>query len=67
MPRRPRQGTWLNTKKCTVKSKTARKGSVEVDLEVRLTDDDTDFINALAAMPGVQNAILVSYNGDYMG
>ncbi len=56
-----------NTKKCTVKSKTARKGSVEVDLEVRLTDDDTDFINALAAMPGVQNAILVSYNGDYMG
>lgn len=56
-----------NTKKCVVKSKTARKGSVELNLEVRLKDDNTDFINALANMPGVQNAVLVSYNGDYMG
>ncbi len=56
-----------NTKKCVVKSKTARKGSVELNLEVRLKDDNTDFINALADMPGVQNAVLVSYNGDYMG
>ncbi len=56
-----------NTKKCTVKSKTARKGSVELNVEVRLKDDNTDFINALADMPGVQNAVLVSYNGDYMG
>ena len=52
-----------NTKKCVVKSKTARKGNVEV----RLNNDNTDFINTLAAMPGVQNALLVSYNGDYMG
>ncbi len=56
-----------NTKKCVVKSKTARKGNVEVNLEVRLNNDNTDFINTLAAMPGVQNAVLVSYNGDYMG
>ena len=56
-----------NTKKCIVKSKTARKGNVEVNLEVRLNDDNTDFINTLAGMPGVQNAVLVSYNGDYMG
>ena len=56
-----------NTKKCVVKSKTARKGSVELNLEVRLKNDNTDFINALADMPGVQNAVLVSYNGDYMG
>ncbi len=56
-----------NTKKCVVKSKTARKGNVELNLEVRLKDDNTDFINALADMPGVQNAVLVSYNGDYMG
>ena len=56
-----------NTKKCIVKSKTARKGNVEVNLEVRLNNDNTDFINTLAAMPGVQNAVLVSYNGDYMG
>ena len=56
-----------NTKKCVVKSKTARKGNVEVNLEVRLNNDNTYFINTLAAMPGVQNAVLVSYNGDYMG
>ena len=56
-----------NTKKYVVKSKTARKGNVEVNLEVRLNNDNTDFINTLAAMPGVQNAVLVSYNGDYMG
>lgn len=56
-----------NTKKCVVKSKTARKDKVEVNLEVRLNNDNTDFINTLATMPGVQNAVLVSYNGDYMG
>ena len=56
-----------NTKKYVVKSKTARKGNVEVNLEVRLNHDNTDFINTLATMPGVQNAVLVSYNGDYMG
>ena len=56
-----------NTKTWTIKSKTARKGSVELNMEVRLKDDNTDFINTLADMPGVQNAVLVSYNGDYMG
>lgn len=55
-----------HTKKCAVKSKTARKRSVELNLEVRLKDDNTDFINALADLPGVSNAVLVSYNGDYM-
>ena len=55
------------TKRCTVKSKTTRKGSVEVNLEVRLKDDNTDFVNALSELDGVQSAVLVSYNGDYMG
>ncbi len=53
--------------KCVVKSKSAQKGSVEVNLEVRLKSDDTDFINTLADMAGVHSAVLVSYNGDYMG
>ena len=51
----------------SVKSKTARAGSVELNLEVRLKKDDTDFINALSAMSGVASAALVSYNGEYMG
>ena len=54
------------TLRCTVKSKTAQKGMVELNLEVRLRDDNTDFINDLSALPGVQSAALVSYNGDYM-
>ncbi len=56
-----------HTKRCTVKSKTARRGAVELNLEVRLRDDNTDFINELAEIDGVQSAVLVSYNGDYMG
>jgi len=54
-------------KRFTVKSKTARPGLVELNLEVRLKDGDTDFINELAAQAGVSSAVLVSYNGDYMG
>ena len=55
------------TRRCTVKSKSARRGSVELNLEVRLQDDNTDFVNELSEMEGVQSAVLVSYNGDYMG
>ncbi len=55
------------TRRCSVKSKTARKGNVEVNLEIRLQDDNTDFINKLSELPGVESAVLVSYNGDYMG
>jgi hypothetical protein len=51
----------------TVKSKTAVKGAIEMNIEVRLKEDDTDFINILSEMPGVNSAVLVSYNGDYMG
>lgn len=50
-----------------VKSKTAQKGVIELNLEVRLKDDNTDFVNALSELDGVHSAALVSYNGDYMG
>ena len=55
------------TRKYVVKSKTVRPGLVELNLEIRLKDSNTNFINELAALNGVQNAVLVSYNGDYMG
>ena len=54
-------------KRCVVKNKTAQKGFVELNFEIRLNDDNTDFINELSEMPGVQSAVLVSYNGEYMG
>ena len=53
--------------RCSVKSKTARKDAVELNVEVRLRDGNTDFVNELAAIEGVNSAVLVSYNGDYMG
>lgn len=56
-----------NVQRCVVKSKTAQKGFVELNLKIRLKDDNTDFINTLAEMNGVSSAVLVSYNGDYMG
>ena len=56
-----------HTRRCVIKSKTARKGSVELNLDVRLRDSSTDFVNELSEIDGVQSAVLVSYNGDYMG
>ena len=60
---------YLKTKiaRLTVKSKTVRKGMVELNVEIRLKKDDTDFVNALSDMEGVDNVALISYNGDYMG
>ena len=55
------------TERCIVKGKTAQKGQVELNMEIRLRDDNTDFINELSDMDGVESAVLVSYNGDYMG
>ncbi len=54
-------------KRCAVKSKTVQKGAVELNLDIRLKDSDTGFVNALSALPGVRSAVLVRYNGDYMG
>ena len=55
------------TKRCVIKSKAAQAGNIELNLELRLKSDNTDFINELSAMDGVTSAALVSYNGDYMG
>ena len=55
------------TERCVVKSKSAQKGEIELNMEIRLKDDNTDFVNTLSEMNGVYSAVLVSYNGDYMG
>lgn len=53
--------------KCVTKSKTVQKGLIELNLDIRLKQDNTDFINKLSDMEGVSHVVLVSYNGDYMG
>ena len=56
-----------NVIRSTTKSKSAQAGAIELNIEVRLQEDNTDFINTLSEMPGVTSAVIVSYNGDYMG
>jgi len=53
--------------KAVIKSKTAQSGAIELNYEIRLKNDDTDFITTLSEMDGVNSAVLVSYNGDYLG
>lgn len=53
-------------KRYVVKSKTVSKAGVEVTVEVRLQEMTTEFVNRIANVQGVSNAVLVSYNGNYM-
>ena len=53
-------------KKYSVKSKTVARGYIEVSYEVRLAANDTEFVNKVSAAEGIDKAVLVSYNGDYM-
>lgn len=54
-------------KKYSVKSKSITPGCIELNYEIRLKEEDTEFVNELAEMPGVTHTVMVSYNGDYMG
>ena len=56
-----------SVQKSVIKSKTVSKGIIELNYEIRLKNENTKFINRLSGLDGVNNAILVSYNGDYMG
>lgn len=56
-----------NVERMVIKSKSAQKGLIEINMEVRLKSDDTDFVNDLSDLNNVNSAILVSYNGEYMG
>ena len=55
------------TDRCVIKSKSAQSGLVEINVEIRMKDDNTDFVNELSNMAGVNSAVLVSYNGEYLG
>ena len=55
------------TQKAVIKSKTVQDGIIELNYEVRLKDENTDFVSLLAQQEGVRSAVLVSYNGDYLG
>ena len=49
-----------------VKTKTVSTDGIELTAELRTRNNDTAFVNRIMALPGVSNATLVSYNGEYM-
>lgn len=49
-----------------VKAKTVNQEGVELTLELRLKDGATQFVNDISRLPGVRDAVLVTYNGEYM-
>ncbi len=53
-------------KRLSLKSKSVQPGCIELNYEVRLQEENTDFVNQLAEIPGVSHTVMVSYNGDYM-
>ncbi len=50
-----------------VKSKTVNQSGIELTAEIRIKEGPAQITNIVAAVEGVTNATLVSYNGEYMG
>ena len=55
-----------NTAHWQVKSKTVTASGIELTAELRARDTSTAFVNEISRLPGVGNATLVSYNGEYL-
>ena len=56
-----------SVKRLSVKGKSVTRGEVEMNLEVRLLGENTDFVNEVSDLEGVKSCVLVTYNGEYMG
>ena len=54
------------TEHCIVKAKTITAAGIELTTELRTKNASTAFVNRISALTGVNNATLVSYNGEYM-
>ena len=52
--------------RCVIKTKSVSSQGTEITAEIRLKNADTEFVHRLYELDGVENAMLVSYNGDYM-
>ena len=55
------------TGKAIIKGKTVSKSGMELTVEVQLKDGYSKFLNDIINIEGVENAVMVSYNGQYMG
>lgn len=53
--------------KNTLKSKTSHKGKTELTLQVAIKrKDNTEFVNRISELDGVESAMLIEYTGDYI-
>jgi len=55
-----------HTKKHSIKSKSISSDQIEINYEIRLQENESNFINLISDLEDVTNAILVSYNGDFI-
>ena len=55
-----------NAMKYLLKAKTVTKDGLELTYEIRIKDREAYVVNKLMDLEGVENATLVSYNGEYM-
>lgn len=53
-------------KKSILKSKSVTKDRIELTYEIRIQEENTEFINQISDISGVSDAVLVTYNGEYM-
>lgn len=53
-------------KKYKIKSKSVSQEYTELTIEVRFNKEQTMFVDEISAIEGIKDAILVSYNGDYV-
>ena len=54
-------------RRMSLKSKSVTGDRTELNYEVRLKEEESEFLNTLNKISGVSHVVLVSYNGDYMG
>ena len=56
-----------SVKKHVIKSKTVSSSNgIEITIEIKLKEMSTKFVNEINNLEGINNVVLVSYNGDYM-
>ena len=56
-----------HTKRSSLKNKSISSGITELDMEVRLKDEDVSFIDTLDTYEAIEHVALISYNGEYLG
>lgn len=55
-----------NIQKYKIKNKTISKNGIEVILEIRLKNGNSDFVNEISGLPGIQNISMINYKGEYI-